>query len=77
MNVRILLHKDDVIMRIRYSGDMFNPLKFYEELNLSQKMTLNEALRHLDFLGLKMVVGAVKKTDYRETFGINNLTITI
>ena len=77
MNVRILLYKDDVIMRIRYSGDLFNPLKFYEEYNLSGNMTLKEALGRMEFLGLKMVVGAVKKTDYCETFGINNLTITI
>ena len=77
MNVRILLHKDDVIMRIRYSGDLFNPFKFYEQYNLSGNMTLNEALNRMDFLGLKMVVDAVKKTDYCGTFGINNLTITI
>ena len=39
--------------------------------------TYGEALRNMDFLGLKMVAGAVKKMEYCETFGINNLTITI
>gem|GEM_PF-2774891 len=77
MNVRILLYEDDVIMRIRNSGDKFNPLEYYKDLNLSKKLTLDESLRHKEFLGLKMVVDTVKNTDYCETFGVNNLTIII
>jgi Na+-driven multidrug efflux pump/anti-sigma regulatory factor (Ser/Thr protein kinase) len=77
MNVRILLQKGDVIMRVRNSGDMFNPIAFYKNLGLSRSLTLDEAEHHKDFLGLKMVVDSVKHVDYHETFGINNSTITI
>ena len=77
MNVRILLDENDVVMRIRYGGDMFNPLSYYERLDLSSISTVDDALRQKEYLGLKMVVSTVTKMDYSETFGINNLTITL
>jgi len=77
VNLRILLYKDDVVLRIRYNGDAFNPLMFYRNLNLSEKPTLSGALGQQEFIGLKMVVDIVKNTEYCQTFGVNNVTITI
>ena len=77
MNVRILLHQNDVILRVRNGGEIFNPLAFYRDLKLSEKLTLDGALERKEFLGLKMVMDTAKNVDYRRTFGVNNLTVTI
>ena len=77
MNVRILLHQNDIVLRVRSGGDIFNPLAFYRDLKLSGKLTLDGALEHKEFLGLKMVMDAAKNVDYRRTFGVNNLAVTI
>lgn len=77
MNVRVLLWQDEVIIRIRSGGINFNPLAFYQKQNLSGRPALNDDYIDSEFLGLKMVVDTVKNVDYRRTFDVNNLTVTI
>jgi anti-sigma regulatory factor (Ser/Thr protein kinase) len=59
-----------VIMRIRNAGKDFNPVDYYYE----NKDT--EAGRE-QTLGIAMILKMAKHVEYRETFGVNNLIITI
>jgi len=77
VDLRVLIFKDEVVLRLRNGGAMFNPLAFYRENNPGSMLTIDDALENKEFIGLKMVVDTVKSIDYRRTFGVNNLTITI
>ncbi|MDR2108285.1 MAG: ATP-binding protein, partial [Coriobacteriales bacterium] len=71
MNVRVLALGREVIVRIRNGGARFNPIEYAERgerapTELSLAMT-----------GVMMILKLAETVDYRSTFGVNNLMITI
>jgi Na+-driven multidrug efflux pump len=68
MNVRILITDEIVILRIRHGGKLFNPVDYANRADEIQKM---------DVMGIKMILALAEKIDYRNTFGINNITILL
>lgn len=75
MDVRILLVKSEndfmIILRIRNSGKLFNPIEYYEHLGETDPLALGDAL------GISMVIKSADSIHYKSAFGINNLTIII
>lgn len=69
IDIRIVKLDDKVLMRIRNSGMIFNPVLYYEENKLNAEMTE-------ELLGLTMIIKSAENVDFRKTFGANNLTIT-
>ncbi|GHU08665.1 hypothetical protein FACS1894151_04980 [Spirochaetia bacterium] len=59
-----------IIIRIRNTGKYFNPVAYYYE----NKNTEAGAERTL---GIAMIVNMAEEVEYRKTFGVNNLIITI
>ncbi len=61
IDIRVIIKDEDVIFRMRDDGRMFNPL--------------NE--RSEDHLGIRTVRAVAKNIDYRYSFGLNNLRVTV
>ncbi len=68
IDIRIVKTGEDVLLRIRNSGKIFDPVSFYEENRECEEMADQ-------VLGIKMIAGTAKKIEFRETFGMNNLLI--
>jgi Na+-driven multidrug efflux pump/anti-sigma regulatory factor (Ser/Thr protein kinase) len=68
--VRLMILGERIVMRIRNLGKYFNPVAYYYD----NKDT--EAGRE-QTLGIAMILKMAQKTEYQETFGVNNLLITI
>ena len=68
IDIRIVKMGEDVLLRIRNSGKIFDPLRFYEENRDNEELTEQ-------VLGIKMIAGTAKNIEFRETFGTNNLMI--
>lgn len=91
INVRIAVGEKKgadmpVLMRIRCSGEPFNPIEYYEkhrEISFSEETadSADELLEDFseleDSLGIAMIVSSAPVVDYKTTFGVNNLMITI
>ena len=78
MNVRVLIQKDIVILRIRNGGRFFNPIAYFQSKDNPNAESDLERMDQLeDSLGIGMVLSIAKKVDFQRTFGINNLTILI
>lgn len=76
VSIRLLVYREIIVLRLRYAGELFNPIKHYE----MQKDGTNdvESLLSLeDSLGIKMIIDTCESVDYRLTFGINNLTVIL
>lgn len=74
IGIRILYHREILVLRLRYAGEKFNPIEYYEQ----KKPTSNDIDAFLeldDCLGMKMVCDTCDVVDYRSTFGVNNLTL--
>lgn len=69
--VRVFILDDMVILRIRNSGKKFNPIEYYN------KTISVDIEKSLEVIGLKYIIGASSAINYRETFGVNNLTIIL
>lgn len=68
IDIRIKKTGEHVLLRIRNSGKIFDPLRFYEENRDNEEM--------MDcLLGIKMIAGTADKIEFHETFGTNNLLI--
>ncbi len=74
IGIRILFHQDILILRLRYAGEKFNPLEYYEQKKPSEN-DIDALLELDDCLGIKMACDACNVADYRSTFGLNNLTL--
>lgn len=74
ISLRILLHEDFFVLRIRYEGAMFNPIDYYNSKK-SDSSDLDAMLELADSLGIKMILDICDVVDYKTTFGINNLTV--
>lgn len=86
INVRILIAPEEkgerpVILRIRCSGESFNPIDYYERRKAETAESLDELDGLLDglddSLGIAMIVSAARIVDYKTTFGVNNLTVIL
>ena len=87
-SIRILLTRDTspdlpdvMILRIRCGGSPFNPIDYYEQHKSKNPSDddLDGLLEGLDdSLGIAMIVESkTAVVDYKTTFGVNNLTITL
>ncbi len=79
IDVRIFIIRKDshlmIVMRIRNSGKLFNPIAYYKKLE--EKFAddpMNFAMS--DSLGIAMI-SKIAEVHYQSTFGINNLTVLI
>lgn len=70
IDIRIVKMGEDVLLRIRNSGKIFDPVRFYEENKDCDTMADQ-------ILGIKMITGTAKNIEFRETFGMNNLMIQL
>jgi hypothetical protein len=59
-----------IIIRIRNSGKYFNPVEYYYE-NKDTEAGFEK------IMGIMMILKMARQVEYRETFGVNNLIITI
>jgi anti-sigma regulatory factor (Ser/Thr protein kinase) len=59
-----------IIMRIRNSGKYFNPVEYYCE-NKDSEAGFEKTM------GIMMILKMARQVEYRKTFGVNNLIITI
>ena len=76
VSIRIFVYKDIIVMRLRYAGDLFNPIAYYESLR-NDENNVDALLELDDSLGIKMITDTAENVDYRLTFGINNLTVIL
>lgn len=68
IDIRILCLEEDVLLRIRNTGRIFDPVRYYEENKDNEDMAES-------VLGIKMIAGSAKEITFHETFGTNNLLI--
>ncbi len=69
-DVRIFENGDDVIIRIRCAGKVFDPMTWYKK----RKETLSvEELLEDPSLGIKLINDMAKEVSFSRTFGVNNL----
>lgn len=73
-DVRILLSQDEVLLRIRCGGKLFDPIADYRKrtAGMSQEELLMD-----ESLGIRMIVEAAKSVTFRRTLGVNNLVVVI
>ena len=69
IDIRILIKEDGPVIRIRDNCVNFDPVKYFE--------IHKEDEGREDHIGIRMVMGMVKKVNYVNTLGLNNLTLTI
>ena len=72
MNVRVLIYEDMTVLRIRNGGKPFNPIEHYE-----RQSAAGDDLAMTDMLGIKMILSLAETVDYRNTFGVNNITVIL
>lgn len=90
ISIRILIfpnkagEEPSIILRIRCSGQPFNPIDYYEQRKAQTDQQPDDALDLMenldildDSLGIAMIVAAAPVVDYKTTFGVNNLTIIL
>ncbi|KZX16852.1 multidrug export protein MepA [Methanobrevibacter cuticularis] len=66
IDIRILLTEGGVIFRIRDDGKPFNPIEYGNDMSISKNK-----------LGISIVRKIAKDISYRNTIGLNNLTIVL
>ena len=74
IDVRIFIDNDDILLRIRCGGKVFDPVAWYRKR--SATMSLEEMLMD-ESLGMKMIDQKAKSITFQNTFGVNNLVVTI
>jgi hypothetical protein len=83
VNVRILIYENRAILRIRNGGKVFNPVAYYEQESAKGQsgpdgMDAPDGMETLsDSIGVGMIVKLAETVDYRNTFGVNNLSIIL
>lgn len=68
IDVRVCKLGEEVMLRFRYIGEIFDPVTFYN--NNSDNLEMSE-----DLLGLKMIFKSAALVDFRQTLGANNLLL--
>lgn len=68
VDIRVRKLEENVMMRFRYTGTIFDPVQYYETHKDKDEM-MDE------LLGLKLIINSSLLIDFRQTFGANNLMI--
>lgn len=68
IDIRIKKIRNDIMLRIRNTGKIFDPVKYYEENKDDEEMADQ-------LLGIRIIAGSAKEIQFHETFGTNNLMI--
>lgn len=68
IDVRVCKLGEEVMVRFRYVGEVFDPVTFYADN--SENLEMSEEL-----LGLKMIFKSARLVDFRQILGANNLLI--
>ncbi len=73
-DVRILCNEDEVLLRIRCGGKIYDPIADYKERTRDMS---EEDLLMDDSLGMHMITEAAKSVTFRRTLGVNNLVVIL
>ena len=73
-DVRILCSKEEVLLRIRCGGRIYDPVAEYQKR--VQNMSEEELLMD-ESLGMRMITEAAKSVTFRRTLGVNNLVVIL
>lgn len=73
-DVRILLSQEEVLLRIRCGGKLFDPIADYHKR--TEGMSEEELLMD-ESLGIRMITEAAKSVTFRRTLGVNNLVVIL
>jgi len=68
VDVRACKIGEEVMLRFRYVGEVFDPVTFYEDNSSNDEMSE-------ELLGLKMIFKSAAFVNFRQTLGANNLII--
>ncbi|MDR2070896.1 MAG: hypothetical protein LBP81_05725, partial [Treponema sp.] len=68
INVRVLIEENTVILRVRNGGKNINPVDYAKN---------SSGAEEAEVMGIKMLLAVARTIDYRNTFGINNMTILL
>ncbi|MDR1573170.1 MAG: hypothetical protein LBS24_02540 [Clostridiales Family XIII bacterium] len=71
-DLRVTVTEQGLTLRIRNAGARFNPLDAF-----ASSAAAEGAGEDADALGVRMILAMAKKVEYREVFGVNNLTVEI
>lgn len=73
-DVRILLSQEEVLLRIRCGGQLFDPIADYRKRTAGMS---EEELLMDESLGIRMITEAAKSVTFRRTLGVNNLVVIL
>lgn len=73
-DVRIFKNEEDVLIRVRCSGEVFDPVEWYRE---KTETLSEEELMFDDSLGMKLLTTLSKEITFSRTFGANNLVAVL
>jgi anti-sigma regulatory factor (Ser/Thr protein kinase) len=69
-DLRLMIMPENIVLRIRNSGKHFNPVEYYYNIKDTEAGVDRT-------LGIGMILKIARTVEYRKSFGINNLIITI
>lgn len=73
IDIRIFVHTDMVVLRMRNNGLLYDPIAYYEK-----KMADNDGqILDDDSIGIGLIVKNAEEVSFNRTFGVNNLTIQL
>lgn len=70
MDLRLFITREDVVLRIRCGGRLFNPIRYYEEDD-------GDDTALSDSVGVGIIMKTARHLEYREILGVNNLLIVV
>ncbi len=73
-DVRIMCSGDEVLLRIRCGGKIYDPVAEYQKR--VENMSAEELLMD-ESLGMRMITEAAKSVSFRRTLGVNNLIVIL
>ncbi|MCQ2455146.1 MAG: hypothetical protein MJ090_03275 [Clostridia bacterium] len=68
IDLRVCKLGNEVMLRFRYTGNLFDPIKFYSD------NSDNDELKD-ELLGIKMILKTASLTEFKQTLGANNLLL--
>ncbi|MCL2821391.1 MAG: MATE family efflux transporter [Oscillospiraceae bacterium] len=73
ISVRLAKFEGGTVLRLRDTGNRFNPVEFYNE-----RLQLSEDFEDsINLMGIKYITETAEIVYYKETFGVNNLVVII
>lgn len=68
IDIRVCRIESEVMMRFRYTGEIFDPVSYYNDNKENEDMAG-------ELLGLRLIANSASLIDFRQTLGTNNLMI--